>query len=86
LQTVLGSQIFSGFWIGWMIEHPTKSNSKNPKNLDFQHTFNIKNPIMLDFQSTFNVKNPKKLDFWIFCWIFVGLLDWIELKKSNPIQ
>jgi hypothetical protein len=58
-----------------MIEHPTKSNSKNSKKLDFQHTFNVKNPIMLDFQSRFNVKNPKKLDFWIFCWIFVGLLD-----------
>jgi hypothetical protein len=49
--TVLGSQLFSRFWIGWMIEHPTKSNSKNPKKLDIQ--------------STFNVKNPKKLYLWI---------------------
>jgi hypothetical protein len=37
-----------------MIEHPTKSNLKNPKKVDFQ--------------------------------ILDGLLDWIELKKSNPIQ
>jgi hypothetical protein len=35
-----------------MIEHPIKSNSKNPKKLDVQYTF--------------NVKNPKKLYFWIF--------------------
>jgi hypothetical protein len=50
---VLGSQLFSGFLIGWMIEHPTKSNSKNPKTLDVY--------------STLNVKNPKKLIFyWIF--------------------
>jgi hypothetical protein len=45
-----------------MIEHPTKSNSKNPKKLDFQHTF--KNPIM------FNVKKVGFLDFLLdFCWI-----------------
>jgi hypothetical protein len=43
LGAVLGSQLFSGFWIGWMIEHPTNSNSENPKKLDFQHTFNVKN-------------------------------------------
>jgi hypothetical protein len=80
--TVLGSQLFSGFWIGWMIEHPTKSNSENPRKLDFQSKFIVKNPIMLDFQSTFIVINPKNLDFWIF----VELLDRIELKKSNPIK
>jgi hypothetical protein len=32
---VLESQLFSGFLIEWMIEHPTKSNSKNLKKLDF---------------------------------------------------
>jgi hypothetical protein len=47
--TVLGSQLFSGFWIGWIIEYPTKTNYTNPKKLDFQHTFNAKNPIMSDF-------------------------------------
>jgi hypothetical protein len=41
LIVVLGSQFFSGFWIGWMIEHPTKSNSENPKKLDVQSTFNV---------------------------------------------
>jgi hypothetical protein len=46
---VLGSQLFSGFWIGWMIEHPTKSSSKNPKKLDVQHTFNVKNPKKMNF-------------------------------------
>jgi hypothetical protein len=40
---VLGSQLISGFWIGWMIEHPTKTNSKNSKRLDVQSTFNAKN-------------------------------------------
>jgi hypothetical protein len=29
----LGSQLISGFWIGWMIEHSNKFNSKNPKKL-----------------------------------------------------
>jgi hypothetical protein len=28
----------------------------------------------------------KKVEFSDFGWIFVGLLVWIELKKSNPIQ
>jgi hypothetical protein len=32
----LESQFFSGFWIGWMIEHPTKSNPGNPKEFDVQ--------------------------------------------------
>jgi hypothetical protein len=51
-ESILGSQqLFSGFWNGWMIEHPTKTNSKNP--------------IILDVKSTLKVKNPKKLDFWI---------------------
>jgi hypothetical protein len=51
-----------------MIEHPTISNSKNPKKLDVQSMSisNVKNSIILDIQSTFNVKNPKILDFWIF--------------------
>jgi hypothetical protein len=31
----LGSQLFSGFRIGWMIEHPIKSKSKNPIKLDW---------------------------------------------------
>jgi hypothetical protein len=31
LRSVLGSQLFSVFWIGWMIEHPTKSTSKSSK-------------------------------------------------------
>jgi hypothetical protein len=56
------------------------SNSKNPKKLDVQSTFNVKNPLILDVESMFNVKNPKKLDFWIF----VGLC--IRTKKINPIQ
>jgi hypothetical protein len=30
--SILGSQFFSGFWIGLLIEHPTKSNSKQCKN------------------------------------------------------
>jgi hypothetical protein len=46
LPPVLGSQLCSGFWIGWMIEHPTKSNFKNPKKLDIQHTFK---DLLLDF-------------------------------------
>jgi hypothetical protein len=52
---VLESQLFSGFWIGWMIEHPAKSNSEIPKMLHFQSTFNVKNPknwifgFLLDF-------------------------------------
>jgi hypothetical protein len=28
-----------------MIEHPTKSNFKNPKKLEFQSTFNAENPM-----------------------------------------
>jgi hypothetical protein len=40
-----------------MIEHPTKSKSKNTKKLDFQFTF--------------DVKNPKENDIaWFFFWIF----------------
>jgi hypothetical protein len=42
--SVLGSQIFSGFWIGWIIENPTKSDSKSSKNLDVRSTLNVKNP------------------------------------------
>jgi propionyl-CoA carboxylase beta chain len=37
----LNSQLFSGFWIGWMIEHPTKSNFKNPKKFDFWAKFSF---------------------------------------------
>jgi hypothetical protein len=59
------SQLFSGFWIGWIVEHPTKSYSKISKKLDVQPMFNVKNPIMFYGQSLFNVKNPKKLDFRI---------------------
>jgi hypothetical protein len=69
--TVLGSQLFSGFWIEWMIEHPTKSNSKNLKKLDLQYTF--------------NVKNPKKLDFWIFSVQSNPIIQHKSSKKSkNP--
>jgi hypothetical protein len=52
-----------------MIENLTKSNSKNPKKLDFKYTF--------------NVKNPKKLDFWIFVGFFwiIGF-DWIFLVQT----
>jgi hypothetical protein len=41
-----------------MIEHTAKSNSKNPK--------------YLDAQSTFNVKNPKKLDLFDLNWVSIG--------------
>jgi hypothetical protein len=34
-KVVLKSLLFSGFWIGWLIEHPTKSNSINPKKVGF---------------------------------------------------
>jgi hypothetical protein len=70
MNSVLGSQLFSGFWIGKMIEHSTKSNSKNPKKLDVQ--------------SIFNVKNPKKLDFEIFVGFLLDF--WVGSKQKNPIQ
>jgi hypothetical protein len=37
---------------------------------------------MIEHPTKSNFENQKKLDFWIF----IGLLDLIELKKSNPIQ
>jgi uncharacterized membrane protein len=58
-----------------VIEYPTKPTPKIQKSW------------------MFNVKNPKIQLFWIFdierglnIGIFIGLLDWIELKKSNLIQ
>jgi hypothetical protein len=33
LETVLEKQPFSGFWIGWMNKHLTKSVSENLKKL-----------------------------------------------------
>jgi hypothetical protein len=45
---------FSGFWIGWMIEHPTKSKSKNPKKV----------------RCSIHVKSKKSKSFWIFVRLF----------------
>jgi hypothetical protein len=72
-----------------MIKHPTKSNSKNSKKLDFLLFF-FRLPVLTFVlkESIITVKNPKKICWFLldFYWIvglnFFGLLDVQSI--SNP--
>jgi hypothetical protein len=53
-----------------MIEHPTKSNFKNPKN-------------GCSIQIHAQCQKSKNIEFLDFCWIFIGFLDWIGFFSSK---
>jgi hypothetical protein len=78
-RAVLESQLFSGFWIGWMIEHPTISNSKNPKKLDVQSNFSL-------LQCQKSKKVGFSLDFYWINWIGLDFFSSIQSKNPIPIQ